>query len=83
MKTLVAAGGVAANLKLRELLRQSIESIDGELYFPRLEFCTDNGAMIAFAGALRLAANKSGEEASGDEVVVRPRWPLSEMQPPL
>lgn len=78
MKSLVVAGGVAANLKLRALLEGTVNSIDGELYFPRLEFCTDNGAMIAHAGALRLLAG----ESAGSEVFVRPRWLLSEMRVP-
>jgi N6-L-threonylcarbamoyladenine synthase len=46
--------------------------------FPRLEFCTDNGAMIAFAGALRLA----GGDAPTAELAVRPRWPIDELTPP-
>jgi len=78
LKTLVVAGGVAANRKLRALLNETIASIDGELYFPRLEFCTDNGAMIAYAGAFRLLAG----ESSGDDVTVRPRWALEEMTAP-
>ena len=78
LKTLVVAGGVAANRKLRALLNETITSIDGELYFPRLEFCTDNGAMIAYAGAFRLLAG----ESSGNDVTVRPRWALQEMTEP-
>jgi len=67
MKTLVCAGGVAANTKLRALLEETIQTIDGELYFPRLEFCTDNGAMIAYAGAYRLLAG----ESTGAEITVK------------
>jgi len=78
IKTLVVAGGVAANLTLRALLDETIKSVGGELYFPRLEFCTDNGAMIAYAGAFRLLAG----EYSGTDVMVRPRWPLDEMAVP-
>ena len=74
----MVAGGVAANLKLRALLEETISSIDGELYFPRLEFCTDNGAMIAYAGALRLLAG----ESSGADVTVNPRWALEDMAVP-
>jgi len=74
----VVAGGVAANRKLRALLDETIKSMDGELYFPRLEFCTDNGAMIAYAGAFRLLAG----ESSGDDVTVHPRWPLEDMAVP-
>ena len=75
---LVVSGGVAANLVLRAKLGQMIDADGGELFFPRMEFCTDNGAMIAHAGALRLIA---GEE-SGDAVEVKPRWPLADMQVP-
>lgn len=78
MKTLVCAGGVAANTKLRALLEETIQTIDGELYFPRLEFCTDNGAMIAYAGAYRLLAG----ESTGAEITVKPRWPLGDMAAP-
>ena len=78
LNTLVVAGGVAANLQLRELLAQTLDARNGALYFPRLEFCTDNGAMIAYAGAQRLAAG----ESAGDEIVVQPRWPLNDMSPP-
>ncbi len=78
LQCLVVAGGVAANLKLRALLDEKMNAVGGELYFPRLEFCTDNGAMIAHAGALRLIAG----ECAGDEVVVQPRWPLSDMAAP-
>ena len=78
MHTLVVAGGVAANIKLRSMLQETIQAIKGELYFPRLEFCTDNGAMIAYAGAVRLMAG----ENSGTEITVKPRWPLDEMDVP-
>lgn len=75
--TLVAAGGVAANQKLRASLAETLDKTH-KIFFPRLEFCTDNGAMIAYAGAVRLMA---GEEST-DAIEVRPRWPLSEMQVP-
>ena len=78
LNTLVVAGGVAANLQLRELLARTLDARNGELYFPRLEFCTDNGAMIAYAGAQRLAAG----ESAGDEISVQPRWPLDNMSAP-
>lgn len=78
LQTLVVAGGVAANTRLRALLHDAIGALDGELYFPRLEFCTDNGAMIAYAGAFRLLAG----ERAGAAVTVRPRWPLDEMAVP-
>ena len=78
LNTLVVAGGVAANLQLRELLARTLDARNGELYFPRLEFCTDNGAMIAYAGAQRLAAG----ESAGDAISVQPRWPLDNMSAP-
>ena len=78
LNRLVVAGGVASNKKLRSALTESLEKLGGKLFCPRLEFCTDNGAMIAYAGALRLQAG----EVSGDDVTIRPRWPLDEMSVP-
>ncbi len=75
IKTLVAAGGVSANTQLREKLKTVCHAEGAEVFYPRPEFCTDNGAMIAYAGALRLQAG--AEEALGFEG--RPRWPLSEL----
>jgi len=72
---LVIAGGVGANQALREGLGQMTSDMGAELFFPRLEFCTDNGAMIAYAGACRL---QSGEQQNC-EIVVRPRWSLEEL----
>ncbi|MCW8934802.1 MAG: tRNA (adenosine(37)-N6)-threonylcarbamoyltransferase complex transferase subunit TsaD [Gammaproteobacteria bacterium] len=74
-KTLVIAGGVGANLRLRASLRAMMEKEGGELFYPRIEFCTDNGAMIAYAGALRLQAG----EVEPLAVNVRARWPMSEL----
>jgi len=73
--TLVIAGGVGANLRLRESLQQMMQKEGGELFYPRIEFCTDNGAMIAFAGCLRLLAGQ--HESLG--IQVRARWPMSEL----
>ncbi|MCK9539470.1 tRNA (adenosine(37)-N6)-threonylcarbamoyltransferase complex transferase subunit TsaD [Dokdonella sp.] len=73
--TLVVAGGVGANRKLRATLAAAGERDGFRVAFPRLEFCTDNGAMIALAGALRLAAGQ--REPPG--IRVRPRWPLEEL----
>lgn len=70
-KRLVVAGGVGANRRLRARLAE----LDAQVYFPRLAFCTDNGAMIAYAGALRLQAGAS--EAA--VINARPRWPLTEL----
>lgn len=75
IKTLVAAGGVSANKQLREKLREVCDKEGAEVFYPRPEFCTDNGAMIAYAGALRLQTG--GEDGLGFQG--RPRWPLSEL----
>jgi len=74
---LVIAGGVGANQALREGLQVMADELSAELFYPRLEFCTDNGAMIAYAGACRLAAGQQ----QGLEISVRPRWSLEELQP--
>lgn len=79
--SLVVAGGVGANRKLRDVLTRTIERRGGRVYYPEPELCTDNGAMIAFAGALRLVGGE--RPASGVAVGVRPRWPLAELQRPL
>ncbi len=72
LKQLVVAGGVSANRLLRERLG---EQTDIDVFFPRLEYCTDNGAMIAYAGCLRL----QNGEGVGLTVGVKPRWPLDEL----
>ncbi|WP_444887905.1 tRNA (adenosine(37)-N6)-threonylcarbamoyltransferase complex transferase subunit TsaD [Microbulbifer sp. JMSA008] len=74
-KTLVIAGGVSANKLLRERLETCLRKDSASVYYPRHEFCTDNGAMIAYAGSLRLQA---GEQTSL-AVDVRPRWPMTEL----
>ncbi len=75
-KRLIIAGGVGANRLLREQLAGALDELGGEVYYPRLEFCTDNGAMIALAGAMRLAS------ASKDlSISARARWPLDELAP--
>lgn len=74
-KTLVVAGGVGANRSLREQLRDQVASVGGQVFFPRPEFCTDNGAMVAHAGLLRLQA---GFRSDG-KVLARPRWELEEL----
>jgi len=75
---LVIAGGVGANKLLRQKFNEMAEQENISVHFPRPEYCTDNGAMIAYAGCLRLLAGESEELA----VVVRPRWKLSELKPP-
>jgi N6-L-threonylcarbamoyladenine synthase len=77
-KRLVVSGGVSANRRLRERLRQVGEEMHVDVYYPRPEFCTDNGAMIAYAGYLRMAAG----ERAGLSFNARPRWPLDELTPP-
>jgi N6-L-threonylcarbamoyladenine synthase len=74
-RTLVVAGGVGANRRLRAMLQMAARSDGFRVAFPRPEFCTDNGAMIAHAGALRLAAGL-GEDAA---IQVRARWPLESL----
>lgn len=78
LDTLVMAGGVSANRRLRAKLADSLGKRGVRVHYPRPEYCTDNGAMIAFAGALRLAAGAPADLA----IQVRPRWPLSELAPP-
>ena len=73
---LVVAGGVGANARLREALAARLTAI--ERFYPRLAFCTDNGAMIAYAGALRLQAG----ERTPPRVRARARWPLTDLRPP-
>lgn len=78
LKRLVVAGGVSANKELRAQLHVFAEKIGGEVFFPRPEFCTDNGAMIAFAGAQRLLAGEQVDE----RVKTFPRWPLEQLRAP-
>jgi N6-L-threonylcarbamoyladenine synthase len=81
---LVVAGGVGANRLLRERLSESARQQGFDAFYPELEFCTDNGAMIAFAGALRLkrAARLSSHTARSRGFSVRPRWDLEELVAP-
>ncbi len=72
---LVIAGGVGANQALREGLGEMTAEIGAALFYPRLEFCTDNGAMIAYAGTCRLQAG----ERQDQDITVRPRWSLEEL----
>lgn len=75
---LVIAGGVGANLELRETLSRAGKKYGWSVSYPRIAFCTDNGAMIALAGYYRLMA---GESAS-PVIKARPRWPLHELMTP-
>ncbi|EPA0112638.1 tRNA (adenosine(37)-N6)-threonylcarbamoyltransferase complex transferase subunit TsaD [Enterobacter ludwigii] len=74
-KRLVMAGGVSANRTLRAKLAQMMQKRGGEVFYARPEFCTDNGAMIAYAGMVRLNAGATVDLS----VSVRPRWPLAEL----
>lgn len=74
-KRLVMAGGVSANKQLRADLAEMMKSLGGEVYYPRPQFCTDNGAMIAYTGFLRL---KHGEQTDLS-VSVKPRWAMTEL----
>jgi N6-L-threonylcarbamoyladenine synthase len=73
---LVIAGGVGANKRLRLSLTEMIEQQSGHLYYPRVEFCTDNGAMIAQAGCLRLVAG----ETQPLEIDARARWSMQDLK---
>ncbi|HQR04107.1 MAG: tRNA (adenosine(37)-N6)-threonylcarbamoyltransferase complex transferase subunit TsaD [Proteobacteria bacterium] len=75
--TLVVAGGVGANRRLRQRLDQGVARMGGRVCYPALELCTDNGAMIAFCGARRFLAGIPGREAGA--FGVRPRWPLQDL----
>jgi len=74
-KSLVIAGGVGANLQLRKVLSQMVKESHGQIYFPAIEYCTDNGAMIAYAGGLRMAAGQVDEGVFD----VLPRWSLEDL----
>ena len=77
-RQLVVAGGVGANKSLRRKLEEMAQQEDINVFFPRPEFCTDNGAMIAYVGCLRLQAG----ETEGIGVTVKPRWKISELNIP-
>jgi N6-L-threonylcarbamoyladenine synthase len=75
LKTLVIAGGVSANKSIRQHLIEMTETLGAKAYFPRHEFCTDNGAMIAYTGCQRLLAGQT----QNLEIFARPRWPIDEL----
>jgi N6-L-threonylcarbamoyladenine synthase len=75
LKRLVLAGGVSANRRLRQRLGDLASEHGARLYYPRAEFCTDNGAMIAYAGCVRLMAG----EREPLQIQARARWPLASL----
>jgi N6-L-threonylcarbamoyladenine synthase len=75
LQTLVIAGGVGANVRLRERLRELMNASGGRVCYPRPAFCTDNGAMIAYAGYRRLQAGQH----EGLSIKAMPRWSLEEL----
>ena len=75
LKTLVIAGGVSANKEIRTRLQEMTKAEGAQLHFPRLEFCTDNGAMIAYAGCQRLLVGQQ----ENLQIIARPRWPIDEL----
>lgn len=81
LDNLIVSGGVGANAKLREKLNAATKRKLCKVSYPRLEFCTDNGAMIAFAGAMRLKKMSLNNEKNYS-FSVKPRWNLSELEAP-
>jgi N6-L-threonylcarbamoyladenine synthase len=89
LRRLVISGGVSANRVLRNKLATAVEAsratgVAIDVYFPELELCTDNGAMIAFAAALRFQGGdveRTGRGPVDTSFDVRPRWPLTELEP--
>lgn len=75
LDTLVVAGGVSANKKLRAQLQEFAQNNNIKIFYPKLQFCTDNGAMIAYAGYERFKRRLQDQELS---ISARPRWPLAE-----
>jgi N6-L-threonylcarbamoyladenine synthase len=75
LRSLIIAGGVSANTFLREELETSLEKITGQLFYAQLKFCTDNGAMIAYAGCQRLQAGQH----QGLAINVFPRWSIESL----
>jgi len=72
LKSLVIAGGVSANTALRSSLETMLAELNGKVFYARPRFCTDNGAMIAYAGCQRLLAGQT----DGPEISVQARWPM-------
>ena len=75
LKRLVIAGGVSANKQVRQTLAELMQQFGGDVFYPQPQFCTDNGAMIAYAGFLRLKQGQQQDLA----IEVRPRWAMTEL----
>ncbi len=82
-KRLVIAGGVSANHRLRGKIDALVKTLDAKVYYPRIEFCTDNGAMIAYAGHCRLKAMDANKTPNAKSLAfnIQPRWPLDSLPP--
>ncbi|MCI5764868.1 MAG: tRNA (adenosine(37)-N6)-threonylcarbamoyltransferase complex transferase subunit TsaD, partial [Actinobacillus porcinus] len=72
---LVIAGGVSANKQLRQGLAELMSELGGHVFYPAPQFCTDNGAMIAYIGALRLQNGEHSDLA----IDVKPRWAMTDL----
>lgn len=79
LQRIVIAGGVGANLHLRQRLTHAAEKYGYTVFYPSIAYCTDNAAMIAYAGCQRLMAG----ERTGLEIKIRSRWPLTDLSRPL
>lgn len=77
LQRLIIAGGVSANTRLREVLEKAVAKVDGRLFYAQPRYCTDNGAMIAYAGCQRLMAGQHDDLA----IDARPRWSLESLPP--
>lgn len=75
LKTLIIAGGVSANVSLRAALEKMVTPLGAKVFYARPSLCTDNGAMIAYAGCQRLLAGQTSDLS----IQVRPRWPMTEL----
>ena len=83
LDNLIVSGGVGANSRLRQKLNAATKRKLCKVSYPRLEFCTDNGAMIAFAGAMRLQAMQAATASAQDySFSIKPRWDLADLTAP-